>query len=31
MPDFFDERGEIDKTQHNLPHWQQGEVWVFAT
>ncbi len=31
MPDFFDQRGEIDRTQHNLPHWQQGETWVFVT
>jgi type I restriction enzyme R subunit len=28
---FFDSYGEIDKTIHRLPHWQQGNVWVFVT
>ena len=31
MPEFFDPRGEISETRQNLPHWQQGGVWVFAT
>ena len=31
LPDFFDPRGEIRKTSHNLPHWQQGEAWIFVT
>ena len=29
--DFFNERGEIEKTLHKLPHWQQGRVPVFVT
>jgi hypothetical protein len=28
---IFNPDGEIDKTQHHLPHWQQGESWVFVT
>jgi type I restriction enzyme R subunit len=28
---FFNPHGEIDKTSHHLPHWQQGEAWVFVT
>lgn len=28
---FFDPRGDIEKTAHKLPHWQQGEVAIFAT
>jgi hypothetical protein len=28
---FFDPRGDIDKTAHKLPHWQQGEVAIFVT
>jgi type I restriction enzyme R subunit len=28
---FFNPYGEIDKTTHHLPHWQQGETWVFVT
>lgn len=31
MPDFFDPREEIDTSQHKLPHWQQGEAWIFVT
>ena len=31
MPEFFNPDGEISKTSHNLPHWQQGDVWIFAT
>ncbi len=30
-PSFFNPYGEIDKTSHHLPHWQQGEAWVFVT
>lgn len=30
-PSFFNPHGEIDKTTHRLPHWQQGEAWVFVT
>jgi len=29
--DFFNERAEIEKTIHKLPHWQQGRVPVFVT
>jgi REP element-mobilizing transposase RayT len=28
---FFNPRENIEKTHHNLPHWQQGEVPVFVT
>jgi hypothetical protein len=28
---FFDPRGDIEKTSHKLPHWQQGEVAIFVT
>jgi len=28
---FFDPESDIDLKQHRLPHWQQGEVWVFVT
>jgi hypothetical protein len=28
---FFDPRGDIEKTVHKLPHWQQGEVAIFVT
>jgi REP element-mobilizing transposase RayT len=28
---FFDRRGDIEKTAHKLPHWQQGGVAVFVT
>ena len=30
-PSFFNPHGEIEKTSHRLPHWQQGEAWVFVT
>jgi type I restriction enzyme R subunit len=30
-PPFFNPDGEIDKWKHRLPHWQQGEAWVFVT
>jgi putative transposase len=29
--DFFNERGDIEKTVHKLPHWQQGRVSIFVT
>jgi REP element-mobilizing transposase RayT len=28
---YFNPRMEIEKTRHNLPHWQQGSVPVFVT
>ena len=28
---FFDPRTEVDKRLNRLPHWQQGEAWVFVT
>jgi type I restriction enzyme R subunit len=28
---FFNPKKEINQTQHNLPHWQQGEAWIFVT
>jgi type I restriction enzyme R subunit len=28
---FFDAQGVIDVTTNHLPHWQQGQVWVFVT
>jgi type I restriction enzyme R subunit len=28
---FFNPHGEVDVTQNHLPHWQQGEAWVFVT
>ncbi len=28
---FLNPYGEIEKTSHHLPHWQQGETWVFVT
>lgn len=28
---FFDPRGDIEKTAHKLPHWQQGEVAILVT
>lgn len=28
---FFNPRRDIEKTAHNLPHWQQEEVPVFVT
>ena len=31
MAEFFDPRGEIEQWRQNLPHWQQGSVWVFVT
>jgi Transposase IS200 like len=28
---FLDRDEKIDKHRVNLPHWQQGEVWLFVT
>jgi len=28
---FFNPHAEIDITKNRLPHWQQGEAWVFVT
>ncbi len=28
---FFNPDAEIDVTRNHLPHWQQGEAWVFVT
>jgi len=28
---FFDPDAEIEVTANRLPHWQQGETWVFVT
>lgn len=28
---FFDSSKPIDRHRVNLPHWQQGEVWLFVT
>lgn len=28
---FFNPHAEIDVTRNRLPHWQQGEAWVFIT
>jgi hypothetical protein len=28
---FLDPSQKIDKHRVNLPHWQQGEVWIFVT
>jgi len=28
---FFNPDAEIDITRNRLPHWQQGEAWVFVT
>ena len=31
MPDFFNPEKEVTKRKHRLPHWQQGDVWIFLT
>jgi hypothetical protein len=28
---FFDPEKPIDKRKGNLPHWHQGDTWVFVT
>ena len=30
-PPFFDPHSEVDVSEHRLPHWQQGDAWIFAT
>jgi type I restriction enzyme R subunit len=30
-PPFFDPASDIDTTRHLLPHWQQGDAWIFVT
>ena len=30
-PSFFNPHSETDITKNRLPHWQQGEAWVFVT
>jgi REP element-mobilizing transposase RayT len=29
--EYLDPEKEIEMRQHRLPHWQQGDVWVFVT
>ncbi len=31
MPKFYDITGEMRVTQNNLPHWDQGDTWIFLT
>ncbi len=31
MADFYDPHAEVIRRQHKLPHWQQGDVWIFLT
>ena len=31
MASFYDPSQDVEKTQHNLTHWQQGETWIFLT
>ena len=31
MPEFFDPLAKTSVSEHNLPHWQQDEVWIFVT
>ncbi len=31
LSSYFNPHGEIERTSHRLPHWQQGEAWVFVT
>jgi type I restriction enzyme, R subunit len=28
---FFDPDADVDVTKNRLPHWQQGEAWMFVT
>lgn len=28
---YLDPHEDIDKHRHNLPHWQQGDTWIFLT
>jgi REP element-mobilizing transposase RayT len=31
MADFYNPEAPVTSGIHNLPHWQQGEAWVFVT
>jgi type I restriction enzyme R subunit len=31
MPEFFNTELPINVKVHNLPHWQQGDAWIFVT
>jgi len=31
MPEYFHPESPVTKGEHNLPHWQQGDVWIFLT
>jgi type I restriction enzyme R subunit len=31
MPDYFNPESPVTSGAHNLPHWQQGDVWIFLT
>lgn len=28
---FYQRMAEVDRTRHNLPHWNQTETWTFVT
>ena len=30
-PPFFNPHAPVDKHENDLPHWQQGDVWIFVT
>ena len=31
MPDYFNPESPVTSGTHNLPHWQQEDVWIFLT
>jgi len=31
MSDFLNPHDDVEKHRHNLPHWQQGDTWIFLT
>ena len=31
MPDYFNPEAPVTSGIHNLPHWQQEDVWIFLT
>lgn len=31
MSSYFNPEEEVDKHLHNLPHWRQGDTWIFLT
>jgi REP element-mobilizing transposase RayT len=31
MADFYNPEAPVTSGEHNLPHWQQGEAWIFVT